>query len=543
MICYICKKKIKEFDGCGICMDCVEASYLSNSMTEAISDWVKSLTMENYYWENAKHLLKNEFKNINYEDDLENQLNQGKNLLINIISHHLMYYRKEDIIVGLLSIKERCRKIMINPNNGDMWKYTTEYYMSVQMLRLIINKDKNSFYGAPVGHLENGFSNLITAIALERFLIILDENINNYKYFDCSSMTVFDLTIELLENDNTKKYYEKYLEIGDKVKPEDYDIKSESLEKKLELESKSLDMINKMVYNLLYKNFGFGKEEVENAIKLSRKDLFHSNNIPLSIYSKKILKESIKNYSDFDNFLKFLSVTRDLNSNIDLDRQLELRSFYEIGDYLIFGNLDFIQNISALEKFISSGHFIEYFDTKINVKECQRIQKKLSARLSYVLSEKFHINGYLVPLEKASKKLGKELIQRAEINKIIVNGQNILSQIGDIDVIAVDKEKKEIFLIELKHYKPAINSYDLFRKDKMKIEDKKVLKKILKRQKKIEENIIEVGNFFGWELSSDFKVKSIFVTSRVNYYAINEMNKIDYYTYASLINKINSKSI
>mgnify|MGYP000608184003 FL=1 len=57
-------------------------------------------------------------------------------------------------------------------------------------------------------------------------------------------------------------------------------------------------------------------------------------------------------------------------------------------------------------------------------------------------------------------------IPRAEIEKIDVKGKNILineqnEKMGDIDVLALNQEKKEILIFELKFYKPAMSMNDI----------------------------------------------------------------------------------
>lgn len=71
-------------------------------------------------------------------------------------------------------------------------------------------------------------------------------------------------------------------------------------------------------------------------------------------------------------------------------------------------------------------------------------------------------NGYILPTEIVNKK---ECI-RAEIDKIEIENENILKDsngkaLGDIDVLAINIDKKEILLFELKYYKPAISIHDL----------------------------------------------------------------------------------
>lgn len=74
MECYICKSEIKEFDGCMICKDCENESYLCGAMEEAFKEWNITLIKDDYLWINTKKLIIGFIKDINRELDL-NKIN------------------------------------------------------------------------------------------------------------------------------------------------------------------------------------------------------------------------------------------------------------------------------------------------------------------------------------------------------------------------------------------------------------------------------------------------------------------------------------
>ncbi len=219
-------------------------------------------------------------------------------------------------------------------------------------------------------------------------------------------------------------------------------------------------------------------------------------------------------------------------------------SIYETEELIIMGRIDFSQNSSAFDKFINSGHYIEMFKPSIKGdKSIKEAQKKLSTYLAYVIADRLYNNGYKLPMEKLPSKMGGELVPRAEINKIQVNSSNILSQVGDLDVLAIDEKDKFILIFEIKNYKPAISPKDLFCKDKNKIIDEEVLRKIKAREDVIRENSASVVEFVTGKRANDYKVKSILVTSRPNYYACVENKEVEYIPWTSLIKKIEEKKL
>ena len=565
MICYICKKEFDSIKGESICIKCDEAAYLCNAMSCAVNEWEMTLELENQFWISSKKFVKSLISKLDRNLDTIEQAKQTLESIKGQIIEHLKFYHKDEAIVALMVIKEAARRIEINENNQSLdWTIFNEYSIAIKLTEFIVNIPSTEFIGAPIGALENGHSNFISAICLGRIYIILDENIRNSKFLNMEYNDIYKMAFEFIETEELKKYYDEYRIMGLAEKPEDYIIKNKSLRYKLSQENKTPEKRADMIEKFIKKEFGFTLNDLrlfsqlvfieefrdeKSFLEYSSKDQIFNYYIPqLAIFNKNVLKKTIfKDIGNiaFDNIINTFSINKlDFSNNDKYERALELMSIYETGELIILGRVDFSQNVSAFSKFVNSGHNVEMF--KPGIKEHKSIkesQKKLSAYLAYVVADKLASSGYKLPMEKLSSKMGGKYVPRAEIDKILVGKKNILDQVGDLDVLALDEKEKTIFIIELKNYKPAIDSKDLFYKDKSKIEDEEVFRKIKKREEIINENIKSVVKYITGKEEDGYKVKSIFVTTRPNYYACIKDADTEYTIWANLIKNIEERKL
>lgn len=136
---------------------------------------------------------------------------------------------------------------------------------------------------------------------------------------------------------------------------------------------------------------------------------------------------------------------------------------------------------------------------------------------------------------------GKQCI-RAEIDRIEVNNKNILidennHKLGDIDVLALNKSKKEILLFELKYYRPAFENKELFSRDKSLIVNKKVIQHMKEREKAVLKYSRNIVKFINGEVEDGYSVKSILLTVRTNFYGLQETD-VEYMTWAEFIGRM-----
>ncbi|MDB2072171.1 hypothetical protein ABHA39_10870 [Clostridium paraputrificum] len=561
MICHICKKEFRSKKNELICGGCKEICYLYTSISNAEGEWKETLRIETELWKGSRFFVEELISNVEKGIGV---IEQAKQILEDIksqIIEHLKFYNKDDVIVALMLIKEFVRRMTIKGNID--WKLINEYYLAIKLTEFVINIPPTEFCGASIGELESGYSNFISAISLGRVYLILDENIKNSRFLNEKFLDIYKMTFEFIETGDLEKYYDEYLMMGLDEKPEDYEIQNELLRYKLSQENKTPEKRKKFIDIFIEREFGFTLNNLDLLSKLivwdefKNKDefkryinselIFNPSAPQLTIVNKKVLRENINtciDESEFDAIINTFSINKFASSKDNRNKKaLELMSVYETEELIIVGRLDFFQNVSSFEKFANSGHYIEMFKEGINTNKCLSSQQKLSSYLAYVIADKLINNGYKLPMEKLSLEIGKGFVPRAEINKIQVDGENILKQVGDLDVLAIDEKEKIIYIIELKNYKPAIDSKSLFFNDKNKIEDDEVFRKMKARESVIKNNISSVVNFIIGESEDDYKVKSIFVTARPNYYACAKEENIEYITWSSLIKRIEGKEL
>lgn len=564
MICYICKKEFENSNEGIICKGCDEAAYLCNAMTSAFNEWQKALLFQDEFWIGSKIFVKSLIEKVDKNASIIEQAGEVLKGIKEQIIHHLKFYNKDEAIIALLVVKESVRRLQLKENKDDLdWGMISDYDLSIRLLGLIIDICPNDFLGAPIGCLEDGYSNFISAICLGRILGILDENIRNSKFMDIKLISIDELVFNFIETEEMKKYYEEYWGMGLDEKPEDYRIKNELLNAKVDQEGKTPDRRRESINPFIKKEFGFTLDNLSFLSSLILREEFENENdffeycrgshiygyfVPeLAIFNKCVLKALIEHFGNipFDSIITTFSINQHSLSMGEKDEKaLELMSVYETGELIVLGRIDFTQNVSAFDKFANSGHYIEMFKCTLKGdKSIIESQRKLSAYLSYILADRLYENGYKLPMEKLSSKMGGEYVPRAEINKIEINGTNILSEVGDLDVLALNQTNKIIFIIELKNYKPASGAKDLFYKDKNKIEDEEVMRKMKAREEVVNNNIESVVEYITGKKESDYEVKTLFVTTRPNYYACNQNEEIQSISWHNLIKKIERKEL
>lgn len=117
---------------------------------------------------------------------------------------------------------------------------------------------------------------------------------------------------------------------------------------------------------------------------------------------------------NFDNIISFFSLNELDRMDITIN-DVELRSIYQIDNFIIFFPFDLCWNSSCFEKFLLRNQFTEMYFKSLSVENMEKFKKairktesKISTYLAYVISEQMYMNGYNVPLDAG--------IPMAEIN-------------------------------------------------------------------------------------------------------------------------------
>lgn len=552
--CAFCQKE-REVELIGndfICENCYEKICLNEASIHAYNQWIQAVDYSNRYDDMIDHRIKEILENIERKShDVEIQ---RKLLLSNLedeIKSRLQYYHKDELFVAFFTVREIIRRKLLVKKID--WIEISDI-STINILIKLTNEIK-VFENHPFGKLENNCSNFANAVCYARRYNIIIENIS-LSFGNITSLN--EICFEPIQTEDTEKYFDIYLKNGLDEKPEDYIIENEILNRKLEDEGKTPNVILRKLDSLLVKEFGFSvadyqrlnmalfhmefpKESDYGWLIEGKKKLFE--HFPIFVMEKSLLEE-ICQRERLQAILNTFSINRNINKHKNAD-ELELFCFYETDNFIIFGNFDFMQTMSAFEKFLLSGDYIDiYKENFSNNKEVTKAQRNLSKYFSACVSEYLFNHGYKLPMECYLKNS----IPRAEIEKIEVNGKNILIsdtkasiKFGDIDVLALNPLKKEILLFELKFYKPAISSEDMLFRDKSKIVDKDVLRHMKEREEVIASNLDEVVKFILGEYQYGYRVRSILLTARTNFHGIKE--KIDYLTWSEFLEKVDTKEL
>lgn len=548
--CLICGKSenYANIYGCNLCKDCYQMLDMWETAECAFEEWKSSIENYRSQEEGVDYVVKEILAGIEQELCLQEQKQEVLKRLKEKIHLHLQYYSNSEVHIAILMVRELVRRLLLKNREKCGWEVISDLSASNLLLRVADDISEVEYENNPMGSLEQGASNFITALCLARRYNLIEENCNLTQN---ENVCIEDICYEAFETSETNKFFPKYLLNGVSEKAEDYIIRNKALKDKLEREAKTPEYILRDLDGLLKKEFGFERKDYKDLCRRllryefsTRNDYenyFESDklfiNMPLIVLKKTTL-EDICGCETLEALLNAFSINRAIGE-CRKDEELELFSFYENGEFIVVGNFDFLQNISAFEKFILSKDYIDIFKISNEFsKALTKTQKKMSKYIAISAADYLFLNGYKLPMEKYDS----QWIPRAEIDKIKIGGKQVLSSCGDIDVLALDTERKIVLLFEIKYYKPAITSFEMLYKDKSKIDEDEVIRKMENRERVVLENLDEIVKYVLGDYEYGYEVKSIFLTPRANYYAVNE-NKLNYLTWAEFMEKAKCKNL
>ncbi|MED1724738.1 hypothetical protein [Brevibacillus parabrevis] len=544
MYCNFCGGKIRSPRYGLVCKKCEVGSFLARACNSGMMQWAQSYSVhfDNFTWRNAKIRVAKYIKDIQEIYPNMNLLERAEKLdqlIIEDIKLVLSFYNKDDLVAATLSIKEACRISMLNPKeDDDQWSIQNEYSMAVLLQREIMLFDDQMFIGAPIETLDKGYHGFITAIVYARVLVILRDNCEKYKILNHTE-DLMDLAFKFYEDEAMINFYNRYIKDGISEKPEDLTFEDKNLENELYKRGLTYEQIRDNIVEEVKSQFGVTFEEVSNIF--NTKDLFLGkvdNILPIKIVRKdKLLKEG-SDQNLVNQSIELFSINKvQQHISSPTDSHYELRSIYEVGDFIVFGEIDLIQNISIFEKLVMSGHFLTmYKDDASSSSLFKKAQSKMSSLFAYKSTESLKQYNYIVPTEI---KDGKEII-RAEIETILDhNRKNILKKkdgvnLGDVDALAIDPRTNQVLVYELKFFKPATSFREMVYSDRRKIVNDKIVQKMMKRQNALEENLDSVVAFIGGEPYRSYTIKSVLVTIRSNFYCYSNDIGVKFLTWNQL---------
>ncbi|MDC7729665.1 hypothetical protein ACTFSO_18920 [Bacillus cereus group sp. MYBK120-1] len=544
MKCEKCQKDVRIFNTNSYCEECI-TKFLKYSLFEGIVSWAESLSKADLLFFKSEIYLIEKYKGRKYStDNISNLLEDIKD----IIKNHLSFYTKEDLIAAILMHRQFFRAA-IDLKVEDYWEWMNEFSIANLLIELIFEIDNNDFYGASIGELDEGYCNLVTAISLSRILLNISSVLDVIFKDGEEKLEVSEILKRQNQDEVFGEYFENLKADPSIVKPEQYRIENENLILKLKEENLDFFTLEGKVEDFFKTKYQITPDEMRSLTDLSFRleNLFESyafkaQSFKLIIINRDRFYEIVKNEfglerSKFEKIISIFSLP-DLNELKDVDKNInyELKSILVVNDLIIFGPYDLMQNGGVFEALHHSSHFpylfIEEYQKDMNLmnKEMDGITKHMTSYFVASVVDILIQGGYRIPFEK--KRYSGEIVYvpRFEIDKIISNGTNILSNKGDIDVLALDETNKIIFNIEVKYYQPATSLKEMMVKDTKKLTSKKTTEKIKNRQEALilhKNEVLDLFNIKGGD--EQYKVKSLIVTARENFYLTS--NNYPYYNW------------
>lgn len=467
-----------------------------------------------------------------------------KILLENEITLYISRYDKIELQVGLLAHKAYCRSQMMKDKNLNKdYRFSNMQEEIIELLNII---DRSKMNGRKsILNIEN--LNIPYVLKLMYFYNVLQDNIKHIKYKLLNEEDLEE-TLDLLFKEAVyySKEYDEYmndllLEVQD---PEEIEIKTKTIQEKLVQIKKNKEKISEDVENIIFKYFGFTFEDLDNFAcwGLRQKDVLFVIALEKDEYYNILYSEYDMKRSAFENIIKLFSLKNNsTDRKIDLNRVTELRSILEIGNIIVFQCFDIIPNINCFKKFTKRKHFVEYFTTGWLEKEKESLNQELSkyeenmsSFFAYGIADLLYQNEYILPLDNNDYPYAEVKSIIAKTGKKMIN---ILKNYGDIDVIAANIKKKEIYNIEIKYYKPLHQLYEMSSEFKVEERNKNIVAP-MERERVLKENQDIVKKFLKISDESKYEIRTIFISPRPDYWLKTNMDTVEYYSYGEILKKV-----
>lgn len=524
---------------------------LSNQLLNTIKFtralWAHTLSSQHSLWREEQQAIARLIEEIDHNSSIEDQTIELEKKIVEAVRESIRYYRVDDLIIATVIIKDGCRLYQLTGSSDiDPWAINDDY-IEMPMLQKIIALTSGSYFrGKALTENQEGKHGLVTAISLLRILGMLKSNMERYRYKPFSN-NLTDFVSSLYEDERLKAYYDEYAEFPAAEQPEDLNIQNPNLKQYLEGRGLLPDQIKEALNKDVEALIGFTFKDATDIFRQFMPRKIDENATPVVIH-KKCFEDTVhKGFSQekIRKILKTFSINDVLQNASDVtELDIELRSVFETENILVFGFFDLIQNTSIFEKLVMSGHGIDrYVSVDAVPTAFQQSQKKLSTYLSYIVAEWLASNGYVVPVQTVKIAGNPASVIRAEIDKIEHQNKNILQNVGDIDVLALNSSKNELLIIELKYFKPGITIKEQVLGDTSKIVDKNVIKKIKARSKVLKDNQRAVAAILGVDTRGFNSIRSIIVTARPNFFGAGDDADVEYMHFTKLLSVIENKEL
>ena len=552
MHCYFCNKDaFKCVNGKAVCHECfIRASFLETSIISYF-EWEELLfgQQEKYdnkldYYIARVYLPMN--KSVNDKETALRLISKLENEII----RNLSFYSKNAIYISLLTLKELIQRALLMTKFTDKWAILQDAETYIELVKLFKKIDDNKYMNHSMGEIDHGDSRWKTSIIFARRINIIRTNldISHEDYYK-----VEENVIESRLTSESEKYFDEYLNIAIDEKPEDYRIQNDALKKSVERRKKTPTDIIWSIDKDIKKQLGFSISDLRvmaetlMSIEFAKGDYFREwlkGDFMFEITPLQIIP-----YNEFEDIMCEKGVDKEAISKIisffsinSIDNEssnetISMNMSCKVDNELCFGVINFTQCVSTFEKCILANHYLNVFKIEKN-RNIIKSQKKLSQYFSACIVDVLILNGYSLPTQIEN---GKET-PRYEINKMVVNGINILKSCGDIDVLSYDRSSNTLIIFEAKFYEPLVNNKNMESKDRNRINSDEVIRKMKKREEIVIKYQLDFMQLFGISNIKDSHVKSYLISSRVNYYGINSMSD-NYLTWRMFKEKAEAHSL
>lgn len=527
------RKIIESFINNGVDIRITMPEYINANM----SKWRNERDCSGYYAEIIDYIcseIKEEDKEYYDFDEIESKYNE-------IISKKILLLDKKRWMFIVEYLREDSSYHRIhgtvkdNPRGIEMMNNLLE---STLLLERVIMNNINKL---PINSLDHSTYYLNEIIKMAELGVILEQNKQtikakeNIKKITCIDNELFKL-FEIEDNDrrNNISIKNQYFLEGNHL--EEDEIKDKGLRNKLRCENKDLLGIVKRSNETIFKYFGFKISDLQTMIdrilndevldnygeenKITKHSIIIKQRQFKSIFENDICPDNI------NNIIKQLSINYLMNK-IEKPklRSIELRPIFMSGENLYFGKCDLLNYITVLKNIIISGHYgkelaLEEEMIKNYESDMLNMQKQMSEYLSYKVADVL-INEGVEVLRNEDDEVW------VDVQEFDIDGKRLI--FNDIDVLAVNREKKEVYNIELKYYKIQ---YDEFVKSNNNSLDfkRKHGNTFNKRYKKLEQYKSQIlKKYFKIYDGDNYSIRNLMITSRTIFSDIPDW--IEFYNY------------
>ncbi|MEL7566407.1 MAG: hypothetical protein AAGU27_16205 [Dehalobacterium sp.] len=540
-----CPKCGKEFDPNiqvlpdDICEHCGFYFYLAMLLNVACYAIIAIDKNEEMYFTNIHKRIYNPFiiKHLRDVDPIRGAISIGEYLIAQL-KEVIKGYPREDLLLTCASLRELATWMVFLPNPWDSVRLRTVCHVFTNLLNSFPNE---IFDDLAIDSLED----LISAFVLVEEIEKIISNVFNTRCFQMAP-TLYDIVKERIVNEEISDYFQQ-LEVKDMEKPEEIEFNCMGLTNYLYQRGMTVVQIKSDLNKELTRLFGFSIYDLndfrDRLIAIAEENnqiikIFQYNN-ETSLKVMFAFKEQFEEvYCDkltaiINKLGYYPSYSTGQTYDKLADPYMDYKFIFEFDNILAIGLLDSANSITMFENIISSDHFVQDIFGEGATKIFKKAQQKIATLMAIKIALRYvgKDNWYVPMLNEYVPYVNVKNIQGHGVRLKILSSQN--QDLGDIDLIVLDRINHKFIIYEIKYYKPTMNIRQLITKDKKILED---IEKIKTREQWFNDNIREITIAWGLE-QANYSVETVVVTARPNYYGTRlEEYGVRYMTYHSALN-------